>query len=308
LVSADRRILIDVNFDNVDDFSLYWDSRRRTDVGSGSTHSNVYFPVLLNLSTNSGVYLPFYTNGFAPNQLDTNAFNNSVMVATVEASRLGYTGAGQSSFAYRVVTYGGDGGQIDETPRMRYDIANPGFDVISNTTLTGTRIEPTYYQDTPQGLTVAYNGANFQRNGSLGLMMVHMHNGQGNRTDVVRVRTPKINDFDPNEGPVGAEVQITGENFTNDTTVFFSPRVRAEVRVLSSRTLVAVVPPGAVTGPIRVENAFGGDTSQPQDGVGGVFTVTGGPEPTPTPSPSPVATPSRVGDTQKAQPRGVFQN
>ena len=302
-VSADREIYIDLNFDEVDDFVIYWDSRRRTDIGSGTTHSNSYFPVLQNLRTGSGVYLPFYTNGFGGHQLDTNAFNNSVQLATVEASRLGYTGGGQSNFTYQVVTFGGDGSQIDETPRLRYDIARPGMEAISGSTITGGRIEPTFHHDIPQTITIRYNGANFQTNRSLGLMMVHMHNGRGNRTDVVRVQTPKVNDIDPNEGPVGSEVQITGENFTQDMSVHFSPGVRAETRVLSARTAVAVVPPGAVTGPVTVSNAFGAHTSQQ------VFTVTPPPEPTPTPSPSPIASPGRAGAAQKAQPRGgVFQN
>jgi hypothetical protein len=129
-------------------------------------------------------------------------------------------------------------------------------------------------------------------------LLVHRHNARGNRTEVVSFRRPRIYTFDPMQGPVGTDVQVTGESFTNATQVTFSPNVVAPVRILSPNTLIATVPAGAVTGPITVTNA-GGSTSSSQ-----VFTVT----PPPEPSPSPVQSPGAyLQPDPYAQPESMVQ-
>lgn len=285
-ISSDKEIYIDVNFDGKDDFVLYPNSRR---FSASNTHTNVYTPTLQNLNNNTAVSLGFFTNLVSGASLDTNSFNNSVILMSVGASSLGYTGAGQSSFQYHVVTFNRNGDFVDETPYMRFDIANPGVDTTprgANNDITSTGTEPFYYVDLPNvKIPVTYNGANLQRNGSKGVLMMHMHNGRGIRGEVIGVRTPTIANIDPTQGAVGTLVTITGTNFAPGTDVRFSPNVQAsQINVLSDKTISCRVPPGAVTGPITVSNSAGSATSSQ------TFTVV--PAPSPSPSPSPIQSPT----------------
>jgi hypothetical protein len=133
----------------------------------------------------------------------------------------------------------------------------------------GALAEDFMYQDLPSNsITVNYNGTNFQNNGSQGVLLLHMHNGDGNRADVIAFRRPTITSFSPTSGKVGTQVTITGSNFGPGTVVKFFVNKTAATNVLTSNTLVATVPAGAVTGPITVSNAAGSSTSN------GNFTVT----------------------------------
>jgi hypothetical protein len=165
---------------------------------------------------------------------------------------------------------------------MRFDVARPGY----NTT-TGGAFEPGYTAaDFPgQSIRVDYNGGNIQANGSKGVLLIHRHNARGNRSEVVTLRAPVIESFDPDHGPVGTTVTIRGRDFDANTQVRFSPNVPARAQLLSSNTIMTDVPPGAVTGPITVFGPGGSSTSsQP-------FVVTPPPEPSPSPSPSPIESP-----------------
>lgn len=279
-VSSDRQVLIDLNFDGIPEFQLYLDSVRLT--GSNPpTHSNVYYSALVNLNTGSGVY-EYPTNGLQPIQADTNSFNNSSVLMSVDAKDLTYTGSGQSNFDYWVETYDRLTGALQErTPTMHYDIARPGFDTANG------NLEPFLNTDFPGqgGITVSYNGANAQANQSKGVLLIHRHNALGNRTDVVTMRSPVITSFTPDHGPVGTTVTLQGRDFDANTQVRFSPNVPARMQLLSSNTIQTEVPPGAVTGPITVSDAFGASASSQS------FTVTPPPEPSPSPSASPIESP-----------------
>lgn len=276
-ISSDKEINIDINGDGITDFVIFLDSRR---IGS-TTQSNVYTPVLLNVAENTTTLLGNFTNGFSGASLDTNSFNNSVVVVTVPAALLGYTGAGQSNFNYSVVTFNSDTGAfVDGTPTLKYDIAKPGIDAA--TANGGAQLEPLFFADLPGQLMVDFNGPNFRANNSQGLMMVHMHNGAGNHSDVVTFRKPSITGFTPASGRIGTVVSIQGTDFSPSTSVRFSNNVPAtDVRVLSPNTVQATVPAGTVTGPITVSNPAGESTSAQ------AFTVTAAPAPTPSPTASP---------------------
>lgn len=257
-ISSDKEILIDLNFDGQPDFVLYSDSLRDPSTGN---HTNVYFPTLLNLNEGAAQSTLEFTNGFPGGTIDTNIFNNSVVMLSVDAAQLGYTGAGQSNFQYLVATFNRNSGELtDVTPFMKYDIANPGLD--------GSNGQPepdgTYYFDLPDNgdVLVKFNGTNFKANESKGILMVHTHNGRADRTELVTLRTPRISNFTPKQGPVGTQVTITGSGFDNSTVVKFSPNKPAQqVIVINQTTISCKVPPGAVTGPITVSNPAGADTS-----------------------------------------------
>ena len=103
-----------------------------------------------------------------------------------------------------------------------------------------------YYVDgAGNNFPVTYNGANFAANKSKGLLIVHMHNQTGVRSDIVVLQKPTISDFNPRSGKVGSNVVITGTNFGTGTKVFFSSNKQATpVTVLSDTSIQVKVPAG----------------------------------------------------------------
>jgi len=79
---------------------------------------------------------------------------------------------------------------------------------------------------------------------------------------------PSITSFSPSSGPVGTSVTITGNNFTGATKVTFGGVKATSFTVVSDTKITATVPPGAVTGQIKVTTAGGTATSSSS------FTVT----------------------------------
>jgi hypothetical protein len=213
----------------------------------------------------SGFFNNIMVNGFPSNLRDTNTFNNNVQVYFVSAAALGYNG-GATRFKYRVESYDAPNGDlVDSTPYMTYDVGNPGFDT------NGPNAEPFWYTDLPGfNLPVAYNAANVRNfsNSTKGVLLVHMHNAPGDRTEVVAFAAPSITSFDPTSGPVGTKVLINGSGFAPGIEVFFNNTKATDVTVFTNNTMQAKVPPGATTGPIKVRNAGGEDTSSTN------FTVT----------------------------------
>ena len=221
----------------------------------------MYLPNLLNFYSGVTSGIGIFINEAAGNSLDTNAFNNSAVIVTVPASALGYTG-GASSFNYHVLTFNRAGNQVDDTGTLTYDLAATGIEGGPN--------GAGYYVDGPgNSFPVTYNGANFAANKSKGLLIVHMHNQTGVRSDIVVLQKPTITGFSPTSGKVGSNVVITGTNFGTGTKVFFSSNKQATpVTVLSDTSIQVKVPAGAVSGPITVSNAGGSSTSSTS------FTVT----------------------------------
>lgn len=87
------------------------------------------------------------------------------------------------------------------------------------------------------------------------------------------VGVPTLNAFSPGAGPVGATgIRLAGTNLSSTTGVYFNG-VSARFVVNSNSQVVAVVPTGASTGPLRITTVGGSVTSiQP-------FVVTAGPVP-----------------------------
>jgi hypothetical protein len=71
---------------------------------------------------------------------------------------------------------------VTQTPVLTYDAANQGFG------LEGGNLEPFYYNDLPaSSISVKYNAKNFKS--PVGVLLLHMHNGDGLRSDVVTFTT-----------------------------------------------------------------------------------------------------------------------
>jgi hypothetical protein len=192
--SSDKEIFIDTDFDGIFDVAIFLSS-----LANGTAHSNSYEPVLVDLHKNIATQLsfPFETNLLDPvfnpdgtvGGKDTNSFNNSAVLVPVPANALLPASArghgGVIKFRYVVVTFDRNGNEVMQTPLLTYDAANPGFN------LQGGHTEPLYYNDLPStSIPVQFNSKNFQSNGSLGVLLVHRHNGDGLRSDVVTFTTP----------------------------------------------------------------------------------------------------------------------
>jgi hypothetical protein len=79
---------------------------------------------------------------------------------------------------------------------------------------------------------------------------------------------PTVAAFDPQSGPVGTGVTVTGTSFVGATAVAFSGTGASSFTVASSTSITVEVPAGAGSGPISVTTAGGTGTS------GASFTVT----------------------------------
>ena len=239
-----------------------------TFVGTGS--ENVYVPEIVNLNTFAGA-LRFFTNGLSAATADTNAYNNSGVIFPIRATDIGLlnaSGTGNTQFQYVIVTFDRNGNFVDQSNVLFYDLANPGLEVDNSAAVAGVSkvpvgvapfLEPFLYQDlVTNSIPVTYNGTNFGNNGSLGVWLLHMHNGDGNRSDAVSFLAPTITSFSPTHAKVGAFVTLTGSNYGPGTQVTFFNNVPATtVNVLTANTISVRVPAGAVSGPIRVSNAAG---------------------------------------------------
>ncbi|MBZ5572156.1 MAG: IPT/TIG domain-containing protein [Acidobacteriia bacterium] len=80
--------------------------------------------------------------------------------------------------------------------------------------------------------------------------------------------TPAVLNFSPKSGPVGTPVRIKGTSFKGTTKVTFGGVAATSYQVISDTEVDALVPTGAVTGPIAVTTPSGTGTSSQN------FTVT----------------------------------
>jgi Subtilase family len=188
--SSDKEIFIDTNHDNNFDFAIFLSSLANA---TTTSHTNVYAPFLVDLHMLTASPLALRgnlirTNVLSPAARDTNSFNNSAILIPLPLAALlpapAPGGGAPTQFRYVVATFDRNGDQVDQTPLLSYDVANAGFG------LAGGHVEPFLYSDLPAtSIPVQFNAKNFKSNGSRGVWLVHMHNGDGLRSDVVPFTT-----------------------------------------------------------------------------------------------------------------------
>jgi len=147
----------------------------------GATGQDAFINGVFNIATNGvSVNATNFTNRVSPATLDTALFNNNVMFLAATPAQLGLPG-GDTTFRYKVVTRFGSNplssAQLDEA-------AGPYF---WNYAAQGLNFNGTTLAQDLNGaaLPVTWNTANMTTNGSLGALLLHHHNTQGKRDEVV---------------------------------------------------------------------------------------------------------------------------
>jgi uncharacterized repeat protein (TIGR03803 family) len=131
----------------------------------------------------------------------------------------------------------------------------------SNVTIGGKAATFTVNSDTKITATVPAGALTGQK------IVITTAGGTANSATAFTV-VPSISSFSPTSGKVGTAVTISGYSFTKATSVTFGGVAATSLQVINDAQVDALVPTGAVTGPIAVTTAGGTGTST------GKFTVT----------------------------------
>jgi subtilisin family serine protease len=259
--SSDKEIYISLDGGATFAYAIYLSS-----VANGTASSNVYVPVVVNLATSGGV-TRFRTNGLSPATIDTNSYNNSVVTIPVLGTDIGMAGAGlPTKLFYDVVTFDRETGAIvDETGLLHYDMAKPGLDA------QGGSADPFFYLDVPAtAIPIVFNEANYLANGSRGLLLTHMHNGSGARTEVVKFASLEIAPSALNFG--GQSINTTSP--ARVVTVTNPGAVPVTVSTIAATTNFAVTHNCAVLAPAASCAANVTFTPTAQGALAGTLTIT----------------------------------
>jgi hypothetical protein len=179
---AEFDIYIDTDRDGTADFVLFnWN------LGSAgaAAPADVLYSVLVNLSTGDG-FAERRINGISPGTRDTVGFNTSAIAISAYASDLGITGA----FDWQVVSFNRLLGQVDMSAVHTWNFAAPG---LTTPAAVGVYAGAPMYEDLAGTiLTVSYDRNAFIAAGSEGLLLLHHHNGLGNRAQAIPVKAKKF--------------------------------------------------------------------------------------------------------------------
>lgn len=147
------------------------------------------------------------------------------------------------------------------TPGQKVQILGQGFKTASSVTIgSAPAASFTAVSDT-------FMTAVIPTEGTPGYVTVTTGSGTLTSNKPFRV-VPMITSFSPPSGSVGSQVTITGGGFNGATKVTFGGVSATSFTVDSGSQITAIVPTGAVTGPIKVTTPGGTATSK------GSFTVT----------------------------------
>jgi hypothetical protein len=167
--SVEFDVYIDVNEDGTDDYVVF-------NVTQGfftGTTDDVMFTSYCNLSTRL-CNADYYVNGFSGN-INTNLFNNNVMLLPVGLTSIGLVDGVNTDFDFYVVSYSREApGAVDVTNIMSYDVANQSFTMVDSVN-TGMPmwVDAPAYSPT---FDITYDKAAIEANDSLGLLLLHHHN------------------------------------------------------------------------------------------------------------------------------------
>ncbi len=173
---AQFKVFIDVDRNGTDDWVL------ANDTLGGDRSNGVFYTRLTNLSINASSYqLP--VNYFPASTYDTVLFNTNAMILAVPANAIGLTSV-DPQFRYRVESYAANI-PIAASAVHTYTAYIPGLDFSGG--LSGTPLWPDLTTTT---IPVKFNAAAYATDGSLGALVLHFHNAESSRTQVIPIIAP----------------------------------------------------------------------------------------------------------------------
>ena len=173
-------IFIDRNRDGIDDVVAF-----NTTQANGANPLDVHGTSVVNAITGATVAGSVFSfiNG-ANATLDTVPYNSNVIVLPVRAVDAGVTAA-TGRFNYRIVSFArAVSGSID-TFSGSYDPSRGGFNF--NVGFTGV---PLFFDFNGASFPVQYNVADYNANNSQGILLLHHHNGDGARDQIIPASAP----------------------------------------------------------------------------------------------------------------------
>lgn len=171
-------IYIDTTLDGNADYALY-----NTFYPNGNSPSDIFLSRLYNLNTGAAAYVN-YINGFS-GSVDTGIFNSSLMILPVPASALGLTAA-SPNFTYWIKAYNRELLEQSVTSDVsgvhQYTAAKPGLD------FSGGYPGMPVWEDLPgKSIPVRFDAAAYKANNSLGVLLLHHHNGLTSGAEIIPV-------------------------------------------------------------------------------------------------------------------------
>ncbi len=177
LHSVEFDIYVDTNEDNVDDYVIY-----NYDTGS-SSRNDTLVTVVFDLHTYTDVYSD-YINLYG-GSVNTNVFNNNVLVMPVFLTDLGLDESANTDFNFYVVTYHRDsptGNYVDRSAVYSYDVKNKVFDSTHPSYKNPLWNDDSTYSPT---FDITYDNT-YLNSTTQGLLLLHLHN-KTNTAEVVPV-------------------------------------------------------------------------------------------------------------------------
>lgn len=187
-------VYIDTDEDGVSDFALFSSNNGTL---AGAAANDVFLTGVVNLATNGigGLGAP---NAFFASQIDTGIYNSNVLMLSVPPAALGLANPGNTNFRWKVEScFGGfyacehrfGGFFLDEVggvtpggaPALSYDFANRALDFNAPFGLPDFDLNGVSY-------AVDFVAANAVTNGTLGALVLHHHNTNGKRAEVVALQ------------------------------------------------------------------------------------------------------------------------
>jgi uncharacterized repeat protein (TIGR01451 family) len=172
---------------------------------AGASFNDNFVRAVQNLSTGgfSILGLASPVNLIAPSVIDTALHLNNVMILGTSPAQLGMT-AGDTTFRYKIVTCPGGSAcarttgandHCSPSAAARFDQAAGPF--FWNWAAQGLNFSGDFLDEDLNGntLPVSWNTANMATNGSLGALLLHHHNGNGKRAEVVLLDTAQRADL-----------------------------------------------------------------------------------------------------------------
>lgn len=213
--SVEFDIYVDINEDGVYDYVVF---NYNESLFGGNP--DVMFTSYCELPSWSNCNADYATNGYGGN-VNTNLFNNNVMLMPVMLTSIGLVDGVNTDFNFYVASSSREGtGYMDVSDVMSYDVAHQAFTAVDTVnTAMPMWLDALAYSPT---FDVTYNKSALALGDAKGLLLLHHHNAAANTAEVLYV--PQVS-ISGNAGVGGATLTYTGGSATANSAGDYSFQV-----------------------------------------------------------------------------------